>query len=193
LREVCLFLSAASQTTANGFVLFVLLLEDWLKSHPEDRRLIACDDSFLRKAVFEALRLAATVPARLRTATEDVTLTSGRTVRAGEHVALLIIPANTKQEKLFGADPESYNPHRSLGDVPPWGLTFGSGAHTCPGRPLVTGSRGMKVHSDVDGSLVSMARGFYAAGMELDPDHPPMLDPATHYNNYAKVMVKFSG
>ncbi|TWG96391.1 hypothetical protein L598_002600000210 [Mesorhizobium sp. J18] len=35
LREMCLFLSAASQTTANGLLLFVLLLEDWLSAHPE--------------------------------------------------------------------------------------------------------------------------------------------------------------
>lgn len=192
LRETCLFLSAASQTTANGFLLFVLLLEDWLKSHPEDRALIESDPNFLRRAVYESLRVAATVPARLRTATEDVTLASGRQMKAGQHVALLIIPANISNYNQFGSDPDKYNPHREVGDIAHWGLTFGSGSHTCPGRPLVTGGRSMKAQTSVDGSMVSIARRFYAAGMELDPDMPPERDPDTHYNNYARVMVKFS-
>jgi cytochrome P450 len=191
LREMTLFLSAASQTTANGFILFMLLLEDWLKEHPEDRALIGADPDFLRKAVFESLRVAATVPARLRVALEDVQLASGRAIRAGECVALLVIPANMANTAHFGADSDRYNPHREFGDVAPWGLTFGSGAHTCPGRPIVTGGRSMKAETGIDGSLVSMARILYGAGMEPDPERPPVLDPATHYNNYASVPVRF--
>jgi len=192
LREMCLFLSAGSQTTANGFLLFVLLLEDWLAKHPEDRALVLSDPNFLRRAVFESLRVAATVPARLRTAAEDVTLASGRQIKAGEHVALLTIPANMKNEELFGAEPDRFNPHRQVDDASPWGLTFGTGGHTCPGRPLVTGGRTMKAQADLDGSLVSMARGFYAAGMRLDRRAIPKQEAGTHYNNFASVPVTFS-
>lgn len=192
LREMCLFLSAGSQTTANGFSLFVLLLEDWLEQHPEDRELVLGDPNFLRRAVFESLRVAATVPARLRTATEDVTLTTGRQIKAGQHVALLIIPANMTNNKLFGDDPERFNPHRKVEGAMPWGLTFGTGGHTCPGRPLVTGGRTMKAQTDLDGSMVSMARGFYAAGMRLDRRNQPKREAGTHYNNFASVPVTFS-
>jgi cytochrome P450 len=192
LREMCLFLSAGSQTTANGFLLFVLLLEQWLDEHPQDRPLILGDPNFLRGAVYESLRVAATVPARLRTATEDVTLASGRKIIAGQHVALLTIPANMKNEALFGPDPDRYNPHRKVESAAHWGLTFGTGGHTCPGRPLVTGGRTMKSKTDVDGSLVSMARGFYGAGMLLDRRKQAKREAQTHYNNFASVPVTFS-
>jgi cytochrome P450 len=192
LREMCLFLSAGSQTTANGFLLFVLLLEQWLDEHPEDRPLVLGDPDFLRQAVYESLRVAATVPARLRTASEDVTLASGRKISAGEQVALLTIPANMKNEKLFGDDPDRYNPHRKVEGTAHWGLTFGTGGHTCPGRPLVTGGRTMKSKADVDGSLVSMARAFYSAGMAIDRRKQPKREAATHYNNFSSVPVTFA-
>ncbi|WP_246658694.1 hypothetical protein [Mesorhizobium sp. J18] len=51
----------------------------------------------------------------------------------------------------------------------------------------------MRADTEIDGSLVTVARGLYRAGMELDPDSPPRLDPATHYNNYVSVPVRFSG
>lgn len=192
LRETCLFLSAASQTTANGFVLFVLLLEEWLMRHPEDRKLIESDPSFMRRAAFESLRMAATVPARLRIATEDVTLSTGRQIKSGERIALLVVPSNTKEAGRFGSDPDQYNPHRKIENDPPWGMTFGNGGHTCPGRPLVTGGRSVKAQVDIDGSMVAIARSFYGAGLALDPADRPQLDPTTHYNNYIRVPVKFS-
>jgi cytochrome P450 len=192
LREVCLFLTGGSQTTANGFSLFVLLLEDWLERHPEDRPLVLGDPNFLRRAVFESLRVSATVPARLRTATEDVTLASGRQIKKGENVALLSIPANMANEKMFGDDADQFNPHRKGDGLAPWGLTFGTGGHMCPGRPLVTGGRTMKAETEIDGSMVSMARAFYGAGMRLDRRGVPKQEAGSHYNNFASVPVTFS-
>jgi cytochrome P450 len=192
LHEVALMTSGGAQTTASAFTLFILLLENWFKSHPEDLPLVRRDPNFLRQAAFESLRVAAHVPARMRTAVEDVRLVSGRHIKAGQHVALLIVPANMKSDDLFGPEPETFNPHRKVGDVTPWGLTFGTGAHMCPGRPLVTGGRSMRAETDVDGSMVTMARRLYAAGMRLDPIRPPVREPGTHYNTYSSVPVIFS-
>jgi hypothetical protein len=50
----------------------------------------------------------------------------------------------------------------------------------------------MKAQTDLDGSLVSMARGFYAAGMRLDQRRLPKQEAGTHYNNFASVPVTFS-
>ena len=102
LREICHFLVGASQTTAGSLVLFILRLEQWFADHPEDRTLVDSDPNFLRAAAYESLRLTVGAPARLRTAIEDVTLKSGRTIKQGETIALLFIPANMSRESVRG-------------------------------------------------------------------------------------------
>ncbi|MBM3345212.1 MAG: cytochrome P450 [Betaproteobacteria bacterium] len=191
LREVSTFLVGASQTTAASLVLLILRLEDWFKAHPEDRKLIEADPEFLRRAAFDSLRMTVASPARIRRATEDVTLSSGRSFKAGERVALLFIPANMNPA-LFGHDAAEFNPHRQVKDAPLWGLAFGGGAHSCPGRPLVTGSRNMSGTIGVDGTMVSVSRRFYAAGLSLDPRRPPVCDTTTHYDLYAEVPIRFT-
>ena len=43
----------------------------------------------------------------------------------------------------------------------------------------------------VDGTLVSISRRFYGAGMELDPDRPLVRDPNTYYEIYSSVPIRF--
>jgi cytochrome P450 len=189
LRETTLLLNASTQTTTIAFTGMVLRLERWLALHPEDRHKIETDPEFLRRAAFESLRMTVSTPARIRVATEDVTLASGRRVRSGEAVALLFLPANQDPGR-FGESGTEYNPERRIAEgTPPWGLCFGAGAHTCPGRPLVTGGRNPTGRIDVDGTLVSLGRRFYAAGLRLDPERPPVSDTGTHYDIYSSVPV----
>lgn len=191
LREVNGFITGSTQTTANGFISLALRLERWFAAQPEDRALIDTDPEFLRRAAFESLRLTVAPPARIRTATEDITLASGRTIKAGESVAMYFVPANMDKER-FGEHADEFNPRRTVAEgVPPWGIAFGAGAHTCPGRPLVTGSRNPMGKVGVDGTLVSISRRFYGAGMELDPDRPLVRDPGTHYEIYSSVPIRF--
>ena len=191
LREVSTFLVGASQTTAASLVLLILRLEAWFREHPGDRALIDQDPEFLRRAAFDSLRMTVASPARIRRATEDVKLSTGREFKAGERVALLFIPANMNA-KLFGDDAADFNPHRRVSEVPQWGLAFGGGAHSCPGRPLVTGSRNMAGTIGVDGTMVSVTRRFYAAGLQLDPERAPVRDTSTHYDLYTEVPVRFT-
>lgn len=191
LREICLFLVGASATTAGSLILLVLRLEEWFETHPEDRNLLDADPNFLRGAAFESLRLTVGAPARVRTALQDVRLASGREIKQGESVALLLIPANMSKER-FGEDADTFNPHRDVGDLAPWGLSFGAGAHACPGRPLVVGNRSMKARSDIDGTLVSIARNLYGAGLTLNESKPPVPETATHYSAFKEVPIKFT-
>lgn len=191
LREICLFLVGASATTSGSLILLVLRLEEWFETHPADRSLLDTDPNFLRSAAFESLRLTVGAPARVRTALRDVRLASGREIKQGESVALLLIPANMSKDR-FGSDADTFNPHRDVGDLAPWGLSFGAGAHACPGRPLVVGNRSMKARTDVDGSLVAIARGLYRAGLTLDERRPPVPETATHYSAFKEVPIKFT-
>ena len=190
-REISIFLTGATQGTAHSTVSFVLRLEKWLAAHPEDRALLLSDPEFLRRASFESLRMTVASPARIRTASEDVTLSTGRVIKAGEKVALLFIQANT-DPKRFGEDAADYNPHRSFHDAAPWGLAFGAGAHACPGRPMATGTLSLKGKAEADGSMVALVRRLYEAGLELDPENPPVPDPSTHYDLYTNVPLRFT-
>lgn len=191
LREICLFLVGASATTAGSLILLFLRLEEWFETHPQDRALLDTDPNFLRNAAFESLRLTVGAPARVRIALQDVKLASGREIKQGESVALLLVPANMSKER-FGADADTFNPHRDVGKLTPWGLAFGAGAHACPGRPLVVGNRSMTAKVAVDGTLVSIARHLYRGGMMLDERKEPVPETATHYAAFKEIPVKFT-
>jgi cytochrome P450 len=100
-----------------------------LIEHPEQLARLRADPSLIDTAIEEMLRW--TTPGRhiVRTATEDVEL-GGRTIRAGEAVALFFNSAN-RDETVF-ADADQFridrrpNPH----------LAFGLGQHHCIGAHL---------------------------------------------------------
>lgn len=187
LRESSVFLIAATQTTAQAFAPFILQLENWLEGHPEDRAKVLGEPEFLTRAAMESLRFFVAAPARIRVATEDITLSSGRRVSKGERVALFFIPANTQSEH-FGDEAESFDPHRDTQGNPRWGLAFGGGAHSCIGRPLVTGN----ARNQSDGTMVSIARRLYELGMELDPERQPVADEGTYYYQLSSLPVRFT-
>ena len=62
-------------------------------------------------------------PVRQRTATADVTLSTGRAIKAGQTVSMHFIPANA-EPKHFGERGEEFNPHRQVEGTAPWGLAL---------------------------------------------------------------------
>jgi cytochrome P450 len=95
-----------------------------LARDPELQDELRADPS--RLPIEEFLRLYAPNQGFARTATEDVEL-RGRTIRAGERVAL-VLPAANRDPELFD-DPENFDPQRE----PNPHLAFGHGPHKCPG------------------------------------------------------------
>lgn len=186
LRETTQLLVGSMQTTAQAMQLFVLQLFDWFEQHPGDRARALEDPEWLRKALYESLRLFVASPVRIRKATKDVVLASGRVIAEGERVGLLYRAANV-DPALFGDDALAFNPYRKAQGTSPWGLAFGGGVHACLGRPLVTG---IQSGDDVtDGTMLILARKLLAAGMELDPDRAPVPDDATYYDAYLSVPI----
>jgi cytochrome P450 len=170
LREaVTDFINAG--TFSSSFTLVHALDEclTWAEQNPQDRERLL-DEQFLAQAVAEALRLHPIVPLFYRTATESVTLSSGRTFRAGEHVCLEIGVAN-RDATVFGPDAESFVPGRTLPDgVYPYGIAFGTGRHMCFGMPVIVGSDG------VNGSHVQVLKALFAAGVQRDPARAPRMN-----------------
>ena len=124
--DICfLFIIAGLDTVTDSLDCFFA----YLAQQPEQRRLIAEDESAIPSAVEELLRWESPVPAVPRVATEDVSF-GGCPVHAGEQVMLLLGSANTDDANHPGVDEvdlrRNPNPH----------LAFGGGVHRCLGSHL---------------------------------------------------------
>ena len=190
LRESTIFLSASITTSAQFFPHFVVQITDWIGAHPEQEPRLT-DIEFIQRAVAESLRFFVASPARLRQATTDVTLSSGRQIAAGERVSLWFAPANRDRDE-FGADAELYNPLRETGNRPQWGLAFGQGSHLCIGKPLITGVRNPSDHSRAGpGLMATLALALFNAGMVIDRSRPATKHPTSIYDEYQSLPVRF--
>jgi len=186
-RQCALFLSGSIKTTSHSLPHVFVHIDEWVKEHPEDRANLT-DPEWLHRASAEAFRLHQTTPARFRAALRDVTLTSGRQVKAGEMVALHAPVANVQAE-VFGEDGRYFNPRREVPDgMQPWGMTFGLGAHACLGRNLVTGiqNKGDDKHG-AQGTAVRILKAMYELGAELDPDNPPRRPEGSLHDTWESV------
>lgn len=196
LRETTLYLVAGFQTTTHATPHLVNHLLGWFAEHPEDRGR-AQDWDFLQRAASESLRLHLPAPSLLRIATEDVVLASGRTIAAGDRVALLVTPAN-RDPDVFGDDADRFDPWRdTTGAVKPWALSFGGGIHTCIGRQLVTGlSRTLDEVGDTEhttaGIITQIAAELFRRGVEVDPERPWRFREVSHHDAFDAYPVVFS-
>ena len=183
--EITMILSAASGSSVQGLPHFLTHLEEWFAAHPEDRQRALDDPDFLRNASHEALRLFVSTPARIRICTADVTLSTGRHIRAGEKVAVLFLPPNTTSAE-FGTAPGTFDLYRKPAESP-WGLSFGFGRHACLGRRLVTSS----TQHDRDGTMAAVLRRLYESGVRMDPDRPVRIDETSFKKLWVSMPIVF--
>ena len=191
LRECIFFLVASASTTTHSAPHTLLELTHWLEEHPEDAVRTA-DPAFLQRAVGEALRLHPPVPALLRLALQDVVLSTGRRIATGEALALDLNAANRDRD-AFGEDADRFDPHRApTARTHPYGLSFGSGPHTCPGRlvALGGGAVGKVDREDVNlGVLTRIMAELFSREVRLVPERPPVKRTDTGADRFASFPV----
>jgi cytochrome P450 len=190
VHELGLFLTASVNTTTVATPKTVESLLRWLGDHPEDRSRLD-DETFLRRAAQEALRLFPTVPYLLREADRECTLSSGRRVPKDSLVRIDIAAAN-RDPTVFGADADHFNPHRQSRVQRRYGLSFGGGIHMCIGLELTTGNQSGAEDQRTTGMVIQILRGLFAAGVELIPNDPPRLKQNTTQHTYDRFPVTFS-
>ncbi|MFC8826912.1 cytochrome P450 [Streptomyces sp. NPDC057137] len=142
-RECVVLFAASVNNPVSQIANCVNELSGWLAVNPSEAHRLD-DDAFLNDVVRETLRLHRTGnPYLLRAVLEDVELSTGRHLKAGERVALHVGPANRDPE-IFGETASQFDPLRAVSAprVKPFGLAFGGGPHACLGRPLVYWERG---------------------------------------------------
>jgi cytochrome P450 len=135
-----------------------------LSRHPDLQRHLREHPALAGAATEEFLRLYTPYRGFARTAKTDVTL-HGRTIPAGEPIALVYASAN-RDEEVF-ADPDSFRLDRpNMKDS----VAFGRGPHMCPGAPLAR----LELRIALEELLAHTPRGFTLAG-EIMPTRFPEI------------------
>jgi cytochrome P450 len=195
-REIAFYLQAGSHSTANSTVHAMHNIFQWMAAHPEDRERILGDPLFLQRCVHESLRLHPASPVAWRKPICPVRLSTGAEVGLEDRVEVDLWTANRSRD-VFGEDADVFNPHRIVASGnEPFGLTFGTGVHTCLGRDL---DGGLVARGDVDpathpfGIITLLVKALLDAGAAPDPAAPPQRATYTARPNWGRYPVIFSG
>ncbi len=192
VREVATYLQGGTHTNGQTVVNAVDLLFDEERARPGILDRVASDRLFAQRVVHETLRLRPTTPKIRRRTVGDVTI-AGQHIPEGSLVILDVVSAN--QDPLFGADPAAFDPERIVHpDVPRWGLSFGAGAHICPGRTVGGGFPVPDGEPDDDhlfGLVPLMLQELVRRGIEPLPGRPPERDTRTErFTRWAHYWVR---
>jgi cytochrome P450 len=133
LMECMVYASAGMVTTRE----FIVMAAWHLFERDELRRRFVADNEEGQFAMLEEiLRLEPVAGMVQRRAAEAIPETEGRPVRAGMHFAIDVRAANS-DVAVFGSCPYALNPDRATSAKSAGaGLSFGDGAHRCPGSQL---------------------------------------------------------
>lgn len=197
VREVATYLQGgthtSAQTMANAFdLLFAAAAES---VGPDAIARCADDLSFCQRVVHETLRLRPTTP-KIRRRAEVDTVVAGRDVPK-DSLVILDAAAGNRDPGPFGPDADRFDPDRVLDPtVPRWGLSFGAGAHQCPGRSVGGGFPvpvdGPPDDDHVFGLVALEIREVARRGVRPDPDRVPERDTRTdRFTRWATYPVLF--
>lgn len=193
VREVATYLQGGTHTNGQTLVNAIDLLFDAETSTPGMLDRVATDRLLAQRVVHETLRLRPTTP-KIRRRTVAETTIAGRTIPADALIILDVVRGN-QDPGLFGTDPDRFDPDRIIDpNVPRWGLSFGAGAHICPGRSV---GGGFPVPDDgadddhIHGLVALMLQELLGRGIEPVPGRPPERDTRTErFTRWAHYWVR---
>lgn len=193
-REIAFYLQAGSHSTANSMTHAMHDVLEWRDSHPDDAQRMDRDPVFLQRCVHESLRLHPASPVSWRKPVCPFQMSTGQSVTPDDRIEIDLWTAN-RQKDEFGVDADTYNPHRTVAPGrEPFGLTFGTGVHTCLGRDL---DGGLVAKGEVDpakhqfGIITLLVKAMIDAGARRDPADPPTMAEHTARPNWGRYPVLF--
>lgn len=133
------------------------------------------DPELMRAVVNETLRVDPVVEFLPRRAAADMTLRSGREIKAGTEIVVNLWQAN-RDQAVFGPDADEFRPDRFRGlpsNQPHHAMAFGAGAHLCIGKPLVTVGGSDARDDDIPRILPKVLTALLRAGVEPAPAETP--------------------
>jgi cytochrome P450 len=194
VREVATYLQGGTHTSAQTLVNSF----DLMFAEPDAAGLIeraAADALFSQRVVQETLRLRPTTPKAKRRA-EAETKVAGRRI-AKDALVVLDFAAGNRDPEVWGASAGEFDPDRAVPHgVPRWGLSFGAGAHQCPGRAVGGGFPvpGTFVVDDdhVYGLVALEVQAVARRGVRPDPARQPQRDLRTErFTRWLHYPVRF--
>jgi cytochrome P450 len=195
VREVATYLQGGTHTSAQTLVNSLDLIFPG-DDHARVIDRIAADRLFAQRAVQETLRLRPTTPKMKRRAEAD-TEVGGVKIPRDALVVLDVASAN-RDPRLFGERPDDFDPDRSVDpNAARWGLSFGAGAHQCPGRAVGGGfpvPAAFEVEDDHVFGLVALELQAVAQrGVRPDPEATPERDLRTErFTRWLRYPVRFA-
>ncbi|MEO5840122.1 MAG: cytochrome P450 [Acidimicrobiales bacterium] len=193
-REVAFYLLAGAHTSATAFTRVIHNIFTWIAAHSEDEERVRTDRSFVQRATHETIRMQPSSPIGMRWVLADTALRGGMQLSAGDKLVIDLLQIN-RDPSVFGADADSFNPHRQLPEgVSPWGLSFGGGMHACIGQDLAAG---VVAFDDQDkqqhlfGLVPVAVQAMFDNGCRADPDDPPETDSSTTRPYFGRYPVIF--
>lgn len=174
VRDAITLLTGGLHTTAVGTAQILDTYYNWDGRSEDDHE----DEELLRAIVNEVLRVYPVVEFLPRKCVEDMTLKSGREIKAGTDLVVNLYLAN-HDRTVFGEDADEFRPgrYRELApDVQHYGLAFGAGPHLCIGRPLVVLARSDSFETSIPRTLPKILKRLLAAGIRPAADEDATLE-----------------
>jgi benzoate 4-monooxygenase len=191
-REMATYLQGGTHTSGQVAVNALDLL--FTEGGPADLDRLADDLLFAQRVVHETLRLRPTTPRAKRRVEVDA-IVAGRAVPADSLVVLDLARGN-RDPDAYGPDADRFDPDREIpSGAPRWGLSFGAGAHQCPGRSVGGGFPipwAAPVGEDhLYGLVARMVQAYARRGVRPHPQRPPVPDTRTdRYTRWAHYWVR---
>ena len=194
VREIAFYLQAGAHSTANSTVHALHRIFEWRAAHPADGDRMRADPLFLQRCVHESLRLHPASPVAWRRPASPFALDGAGEVTTDDQIVIDLSRAN-RDPSVFGPNADEYDPHRPIppGQMP-FGLTFGSGVHSCLGRDLdggVVPREGADPATHQYGTVTLFVRRLLSGGARPDRDDPPTRAAYTERPNFGRYPVVF--
>ncbi len=193
-REIAFYLQAGAHSTANSTTHAMHEIFAWRDAHSEDAERMRRDPLFLQRCVHESLRLHPASPVAWRKPVCPFQLANSGPLNEGDRVVVDLAAAN-RDSSVFGDNAAAFDPHRQIpvGQLP-FGLTFGSGVHSCLGRDLdggVVPAPGATAETHQYGIIALFVRRLLAEGARPDADDPPTEATYTKRPNWGRYPIIF--
>lgn len=192
LKEIGFYLLAGAFTSIHTMTHALHEILEWTLKHPEDAEKARTDRIFLQRCIHESTRLHPSSPTAGRRPVCPVHLPGKVEAKPDDYVSVDLMKAN-RDTSVFGADAADYNPYRTLPpSVPPYGMSFGLGAHACIGLNMAAGvlpRPDTEAASHQYGTVTLIIAALLNANARRDPSDPGVVDTSTIRMNWAKYPV----